>query len=437
MFFIYLYIYMKGFLKECNNMNLEKLLAENMLRFGTKNVSTKHINPYLLEQTKVPPAIYNTYVIKNAKVDQLPAIAKTYDPTKGAIRIIDGNPWLATQRAKSLQQFLINRFQGRFEIPFDESAAKITQTAVLGPGNDNQYMKATIKAKLYKAPRTQSKYNYSILYNFYDIAGVPHIIVTKQGLFGGSSPKLNSRGENDQAAIKQFETFINRTKNSKLVKQSFSGRPDGSASETNYGILIPILGGYTAKDRSTLYFDNFEDFDSVRRYIAYYTDIAGTVGEEKLLDPKSTQSDFRKTQGGGGNYIFGDLGSGRSAKIIAGRDADTDVTIKRMESSKTGTLPGEILPGQEEKWWPISEILYRELFEDNLITIKPDMYKLIFDKIQEQIDELISNEYEIKEMTADIQGFASTDAENNRCPQGFKPDHTWGGALTADKWITK
>lgn len=32
-------------------MKLEKLLAENMLRFGTKNVLAKHVKPYLMEQT--------------------------------------------------------------------------------------------------------------------------------------------------------------------------------------------------------------------------------------------------------------------------------------------------------------------------------------------------------------------------------------------------
>ena len=40
-------------------------------------------------------------------------------------------------------------------------------------------------------------------------------------------------------------------------------------------------------------------------------------------------------------------------------------------------------------------------------------------------------------MTAEIQGFASTDTANNRCPRGNRPDHNWGiPEFTVDKWIT-
>jgi hypothetical protein len=162
-------------------IQMKNTLAENMLRFGTKNLVPATIKPYLMEQTQVPPAIYGKYVITNATVAQLPTIAKTYDPTKGAIRILDGNPWLATQRAAALQQFLIQRFQGQFKIPFDASSAKITQTVVEGSGDKYQYMKATIQAKLQKLPETQVPYKFDILYNFYDVNGVPYILVTKDG----------------------------------------------------------------------------------------------------------------------------------------------------------------------------------------------------------------------------------------------------------------
>jgi hypothetical protein len=113
-----------------------------------------------------------------------------------------------------------------------------------------------------------------------------------------------------------------------------------------------------------------------------------------------------------------------------------------MEPSKIGNLPGDILPGQEEKWFPIAEIIYPGLFPDNLITIKPDKYAEIFDKIQTQIADLRVEGYDPIEMTAEIQGFASKDAANNKCPQGLKPDHSWGltnpqqGPITAEKWIT-
>lgn len=206
---------------------MKNILAENMLRFGVKNLSESDIKPYILEQTKVPQSVYRGKYVAQLNIDQLAKFIPTYNPTTGPIAIKNGNPWLATQRAKSLQRFLIERFRGQFNIPFDESSAKIIQTAVPGPGDENQYMKATIKAKLKTSLKPAPTYPYSILYNFYDINGVPHIIVTKQGLLGQSSPKLSSRGAVDQSAINQFSKFIQSTKNSKLVKQSFSGRPDG------------------------------------------------------------------------------------------------------------------------------------------------------------------------------------------------------------------
>jgi hypothetical protein len=420
-------------------MKLEKLLAENMLRFGTKNLIASDIKPYLMEQTQVPRAIYGKYVITNATVAQLPTIAKTYDPTKGAIKILDGNPWLATQRAAALQKFLIQRFQGQFKIPFDASAAKITQTVVEGSGDKYQFMKATIQAKLQKLPETQVPYKFDILYNFYDINGVPHILVTK----GGKGSPIKGAAE----------TTINQLKSqmpagSILVRQGTGGggAAGPNALEAVTGIMIPITTGFAAKKKGRLYFADAKQYEAMKTFIATYTDLvdAGDKVRETgdLKGRTQLQSNFTSERGGGGNYIFGDLGSGRSAEVLAGKDAGTTITIKRMEPSKIGNLPGDILPGQEEKWFPIAEIIYPGLFPDNLITIKPDMYAEIFDKIQAQIDELKDQRYRAIEMTAEIQGFASKDAANNRCPQGFQPDHSWGlsnpqqGPITAEKWIT-
>jgi hypothetical protein len=406
-------------------MKLEKLLAENMLRFGTKNLLAKHVKPYLMEQTRVSRQVYFGKYAASLQIAQLANYMPTYNPTSGPIEITDGNPWLATQRATALQKFLIEKFQGQFQIPFDETSAKVTQTVVAGSGDQYQYMKATIKAKLVKPPKPQSPYNFDILYNFYDINGVPYILITKRG-----------KGSPIKGAA---ETQINQLKSqmpaeSILVKQGMAGKE----LETNYGIMIPIKTGFAAKKKGRLYFKDVNQYEAMKNFIAQYTDLATRTPKETgdLQNRTKLQTNFTSELGGGGNYIFGDLGSGRAATIISGDGEGTSVTIKRMEPSKIGSLPGEILPGDEEKWYPIAEILYPGLFPDNLITIKPDKYEEIFAKIQEQIDELTAQEYDAIEMTAEIQGYASTDAANNRCLRGFTPDHTWGGSVTADKWIT-
>lgn len=410
-------------------MKLEKLLAENMLRFGTKNVLAKHIKPYLMEQTRVTRQIYFGKYVASLQIAQLANYMKTYNPTSGPVEITDGNPWLATQRATALQNFLIEKFQGQFQIPFDANSAKVTQTVVSGKGDQNQYMKATIKAKLQKAPETKAPYPFDILYNFYDINGIPHILVTKA--FGGSQ-SAPSMGDSEEIAIGKFKPFVDKTKNAILVQQY----SPNAQTQTNTGVFLPILGGFAAKNKGHLYYNNFEDYNTARTYIGNYTDLGTSDIARSIKDPNATQANFTSTQGGGGNYLFGTAKSGTKVKILLGKDAGSEITLKRMESSKIGSLPGEILPGDEEKWFPIAEILYPGLFPDNLITIKPDMYKEIFDKIQSQIDELKAQGYNAIEMTAEIQGFASTDAANNRCPQGSEPDHTWGGSVTADKWIT-
>ena len=411
---------------------MSKLLAENLLRFGAKGVNEDMLKSYLAEQTRVPQNIYKTYVLTST-VAQLPSVISGYDPTTGAIKITDGNPWLATQRAKSLQRFLIERFQGKFEIPFDTTKATISKTEVPGPGNNNQYMKATIKALLYKPPVTQDPYPYSILYNFYDIGGVPHIVVTKRGKgapIKGAAP----------TTINQLKSQM--PTNSILVRQNTGGSgSDGSdQTEAVTGIMIPIKGGFAAKSKGVLYFKDVNQYTAMQKFIADYTDLADAQGKVKetgdLQKRTNLQTNFTSELGGGGNYIFGDLGTGRTAEVLAGNGAGGTITIKRMEPSKIGTLANDILPGGEPQWRDINEILYRGLFPDNLITIRPDMYQKIFNDIQLSITELTSAGYQIKEMSADIQGFASTDNANNRCPQRFQPDHTWGGPITANLWIT-
>jgi hypothetical protein len=416
-------------------MNFEKLLAENMLRFGVKNLMPDELSKYIHEQTTVPANIYQ----KNAAtttIAQLPKIMQTYNPQNGYVSITDGNPWLATQRAKALQAFLTTQAQQTLKIPVDAKSIVITETKVQGKGDTNQYTLGKLKAKLRKKAEPQGQYPYSILYNFYDINGAPHILVTKPGK---GNPQVNDNpAGSDEWAKQRIKKFADAIPDSFVVKQGGNSSP--TANGANWGIMIPITGGYTAKKAGRLYFNDIKQYEAMRNFITSYTDIAGASGQHQetgdLKGRTSLQTDFRSEMGGGGNYIFG-RGSGAKAVMINKAGQAAPINIVRMESSKIGVIPGDVAAGNEEKWVEIGSFkLDSTMFPDNLITINPAKYQTIIKLIQDQILALEDEAYEAIGLTAEIQGFASTDAANNRCPKGYKPDHAWGGAVTPEKWIT-
>lgn len=406
-------------------------LAENLLRFGVKNLDSNLLSKYLQEQTTVPANIYGK-LAATTTIAQLPKIMQTYNPQSGYVSITDGNPWLATQRANALKAFLTTQAQQTLKIPVDANSIIITETKVQGTGDANQYTLGKLKAKLTKPPQIQGQYPYTILYNFYDVNGVPYIVITKRGM--GTPEELAT-----QTDLKQMQTKM--PKDSILVKQSAGLANAQSPVDFNYGILVPINTGYTAKKAGRLYFDNIQQYDAMKKFIAAYTDITDATGQAKetgdLKGRRTLQTNFTSEKGGGGNYIFGSLGSGRNVSIIAGPGSGTNVTIKRMEPSKIGTIPGDVAAGNEEKWVEIGSFkLDSSTFPDNLITIDTTKYEMIINTIREKILELADQGYEPVSLAADIQGFASTDPANNRCPRGKKPDHAWGGSVTPDKWIT-
>jgi hypothetical protein len=403
----------------------------------------KNLMGVVLEQTTIPNNLYMTYVA-TGRVADLPNIIKTYDPKKGSIKITDGNPWLATQRAKALQQFLIKQFESYLKIDFNETQAKVLQTKVEGKGNEYQYVKATIKGRLRKPPVPQEKYPFDILYNFYDINGVPHILVTKTG---AGQPETIDATNGYKRGFDRFNGFLSKLntggKGFVVAQNTGGGGAQGpNMKETTFGIMIPIEGGYTAKEKGRLFFNDQKQFRDMANFIAAHTepDFRST---DDLKDPKSKQINFTSTRGGGGNYIFGDLGSGRRAKILTSQNPEgTDTVIKRMEPSIVGKLEGQVKEGGEEEWRNIDDIFYKDLFHDNMITIKQGSYQDVINRIKEKIDQLRPS-FEIIELSADIQGFASTDNANNRCESGVTPDHSWGltnpqsGPVTPDKWVTK
>jgi hypothetical protein len=422
-------------------MNFEKLLAENMLRFGVKNLKLNALSKYIHEQTAVPINVYQ----KNAAtttIAQLPKLMQTYNPQNGTVTITDGNPWLATQRAKALQSFLTTQAQQTLKIPVDAKSIVITQTIVQGKGDENQYTIGKLKAKLKQARVTQAPLPYSILYNFYDINGVPHILVTKPGQ---GAPISKDPGAPTNSETSTLSKFADRIENSILVRQSTQGASSsGQKTQVTDGIFIPITSGYVSKNKGRLYFTDNNQYETMKQFIASYTDLGVTGGKPEetgdLKGKTKLQTSFLKNAGGGGNYIFGDLGSGRTAKILAGKEAGTNITIKRMEPSKIGAIPGDgIAAGNAEKWVEIGSFkLDKEngIFPDNLITIDPTKYQTIIKLIQDELANLRAEGYVPIQLTAEIQGFASTDNANNRCPKGYKPDHAWGGPVTPDKWIT-
>ena len=208
--------------------------------------------------------------------------------------------------------------------------------------------------------------------------------------------------------------------------------------------MIPITQdkfGYTAKEKGVLYFDqeSVKFFQYTGKFIAEYTDDDFRT-KEPLKNPKATQYDFTSSAGGGGNYGFGDLGDGRRGKILTTNNPNgSDIIIKRMEPSVVGDIPGQTKSGSKEEWFDLGTYkLNDNFFKDNMISIKPDSYKELFDGINNLIIQKKINEFKLYELGANISAFSSSDNATNRLPEGTtEPDHTYGNRVPVDKWVQR
>ena len=92
-----------------------------------------------------------------------------------------------------------------------------------------------------------------------------------------------------------------------------------------------------------------------------------------------------------------------------------------------------------EKWFDLGSYkLDDNFFKDNMISIKPETYKKMFDDILTLIKQKGIEDYRLVELGANISGFASSDNATNRLPEGTtEPDHTYGNRVPADKWVQR
>ena len=393
----------------------------------------------LLEQTN--PA-FKTFSNLTFKLEELPSKLGNYNPSMGYIRIDGGNEWLASNRAISLKNYLLNQFKSNIK----DSNIKINETKVLGPGDENQYVIGNFYGKMKKEPERQEKYPFNILYNFYDIDGVPHICVTESSK--GAPEKLDATGTKNISWVNRFEKFLSKIPSEyqpKLISQTVGGGgtsgPD--KTETKYGIMIPITQekfGYVAKENGQLFFDakGVNKFKETTNFIASYTaDDFRT--SESIKNPNSKQHDFTSSYGGAGD-TFGDFGDGRSGKLLSSKNPNgSDIVIKANETSVEGKIPGSIKSGSEEEWFDLGTYkLDDNFFKDNMISIKSDTYKSLFDGIINLIKQKGINDFTLIELGANISAFSSSENATNRLPkETTEPDHTYGNRVPVDKWVQR
>jgi len=409
------------------------ILAENMLRFGVKNLSANS-KKILVEQSTIKALEYN--------LDQMPAILQktNYKPNPlEYISIPDGNPWLASNRAVSLKNFLIANVQKQLGIKFDANAVKIAETAVSpNKGDEYQYVEGSIYGWMSKPPERQPEYPYNIKYNWYDIGGVPYIVNTKSGK---GSPIQDAV----PAQIKQLQSQMPTDLDSIIVTQSTGGgSPTNGPLQYTAGMLIPIKKDkfkWTALKNGVMYFTDANAYNTAKTFIMDYTAGAAGVGAEADIKKNSPFTDFTSNAGGGGNYILGKLGSGAKATVLAGNGTGSDINITRMWVGKEGDVPGEVIKGKEGKWAPLGTFQLGKgdrSFLDNMITLQPGSYQKIFDSIKAEVDKQKADGLQIDSLTAIIKGYASADRATNRLPKGVTaPDHTYGGHVPVRYWITQ
>jgi hypothetical protein len=411
----------------------------------------KIVNQYFInEQTKVSSTIYNK-LSGTYNRTELPNIMNDYDPNSGYLRIEGGNSWLAEQRAKNLATFLSSNVEKQVLIPFNKDKVKVLETAVSeNTGDEYQYVEGTLYAIMEKPPGGFREYKYSLKYNFYEVDGVPHILVTKPGM-GEPLPFVRISGANESAK-RYIKNFIPNTPNdSKLV---WKQRNRTRATEFQPGtggtlaIMIPLAGGpkYAKKDGDALYFNSSEELNAMRDFISNYE-----KDEDKFT---GTQSIWTSTSGGAGADVFG------SSKPVSIVHLPTDVskfpeintklnifinpeTVNiRSTSSDTNTGEGgSTIPntGQKGEWVKIGEFNLTKsegAFADNMVKVQEGSYQKIFDELKTAVETYIKKGLEIVEISATVKGYASADMATNRTNIG-KPDHEWGVAFPIEKWITK
>ena len=416
---------------------MKNILAENMLRFRVKNLSAKSKRKLTEQATTVKALEYN--------LDQMPAILQstnyTPDPLK-YIAIPDGNPWLAANRAVSLKNFLIANVKKQIGYEFDAKSVTIAETAVSpNKGNEYQYVEGTIYGKMSKPPKPQENYPFNIKYNWYSVDGIPYIVNTKPG--PGAPLKANA----SPTEIERLKNQATTITGAKVVKQSTGGgSPTKGPTEYTAGMLIPISSNvhkWVALKNGVMYFKDQDAYNTAKNYIMQYTAEQPGVGAEVDIKKNSTFTDFTSNPGGGGGYILGKLGDAAKATVLVGRGAGNDIDIKQMWVGKSGDVPGETKTGGEGKWVPLGAFQLGKgdgSFLDNMITLQPGSYQKVFDSIKAVIaDQLAKDpELDIDSITATIKGYASADRATNRLPKGVTtPDHTYGGHVPTQYWITQ
>ena len=401
-------------------MGRKILVTESQLRYIVENINRVD------EQVVVSSDVFGDYV-DTYKLHDLPNAIKNYDPSKGYIRIDGGNEWLANSRSNSLKNLLIQNMSKKLGLKnFGENNIKIEKAEVLGSGNENQYVIGTLYGTMSKPPQTQEEYPFQIWYNFYDIGGIPHIIITKRGK--GLLPHKSERNEEiDDLYLKRGIKSVG-VDNFIAVKQKHP-------QTIRYATLLPINKnmGYISWKNGILYFDDEEKYNNVRNFINEFTE-----GNPEITK-NNAQTRYIKTSGGGGNYMIG-TEDGLKNTIIYGKNKGKEIIIKRQIVGKEGNIPGETKEGSKEEWFKFGDIkLDQNFFEDNMISLLPNTYDKIFSEINKIIAQKVGiGGFEEKSLKikVSIKGFASSDNATNRLPKGVeKPDHTYGNRVPVDKWI--
>ena len=421
--------------------NSHDVLSENVIK------TVNHLN----EQTTKPP---HKNLLGNVKVGDSSSTLPTETPSKGYVRVTNGNIFLAKSRMNFLKNFLTQNFKNHIGYELKPNEVTISKEPEVGGKEAKyQYAKATIGGILEKKEEeaTTEGLPFTIEYDWYQLGGekTPYVLVRNSDKYKDLKNRATDGGRT-YGSFNRFKSSVDNS-DSEIVKAAYS-IGIGNANHLKMGMIDPQftyfafgkLNGPFKRTGNTFEYDNEEAW---KRDVKIINDMdpKNKAGMKMSVDGEEIRvkvGHYKKGVSGNANFIVseskGNLGDQEKMYELKPREGNPkkDIVIQNIplpklpyygitnmkvvssnvdggeikDRSKTTTVAGET------EFTPLAEIVLAGQFPNNMITINQSKYKEIMGNIKKQIDAKLQNKWRIRQMKISVEGGASSINATNILP---------------------